>query len=130
FPITPTARTPRMLVRSKMTPDVITASPKTSLADALKLTRGNRIRHLPVVQKERLVGLVTDRDLRLAMPPVWAQDTDHAELREALNTRTVDSVMVTDIITTTPATPIEDAARQLYEHRIGCLPVLEGDEMV
>lgn len=119
-----------MLVRSKMTPDVITASPETSLADALKLTRGNRIRHLPVVKDGRLVGLVTDRDLRLAMPPVWAQDTNHAELRDALHTRTVDSVMTRDIITTTPTTPIEDAARQLYEHRIGCLPVLEDDELV
>lgn len=119
-----------MLVRSKMTPDVITASPDTSLADALKLTRGNRIRHLPVVENGRLVGLVTDRDLRLAMPPVWASDTDHAELREALNTRRVDSVMTTEIVTITGDKPIEDAARELYEHRIGCLPVMEGDELV
>jgi acetoin utilization protein AcuB len=119
-----------MLVRSKMTPNVVTASPQTTLADALKLTRGNRIRHLPVVENDRLVGLVTDRDLRLAMPPVWASDTDHAELRNALTTRTVREVMITGIITTTLDTPIEEAARQLYEHRIGCLPVLEDDEMV
>jgi acetoin utilization protein AcuB len=119
-----------MLVRSKMTPDVITATPETSLADALKLTRGNRIRHLPVVKNHRLAGLVSDRDLRLAMPPVWASDTDHAELRDALHTRTVGSVMVKDIITTTADTPIEEAARQLYEHRIGCLPVLEGDDLI
>src|SRR5688572_21012128 len=66
------AESPDMLVRNKMTPNVITASPDTNLADALKLTRGNRIRHLPVVENDRLVGLVTDRDLRLAMPPVWA----------------------------------------------------------
>lgn len=119
-----------MLVRHKMTANVITASPATSLADALKLTRGNRIRHLPVVDAGRLVGLVTDRDLRLAMPPVWASDTDHAELRNALLTKTVGEVMVTSIISTSPDTPIEDAARQLYEHRIGCLPVMEGDEMI
>src|SRR5688572_6109769 len=119
-----------MLVRAKMTPDVITASPDTSLADALKLTRGNRIRHLPVVQDGQLVGLVTDRDLRLAMPPVWASDTDHQDLRNALTTRTVGEFMVKAIITTTPDAPIEDAARQLYEHRIGCLPVLDAGEMV
>jgi acetoin utilization protein AcuB len=119
-----------MLVRSKMTPDVITASPDTSLADALKLTRGNHIRHLPVVQNGQLVGLVTDRDLRLAMPPVWASDTDHQDLRNALSTRTVGEFMVTAIITTTPDAPIEDAARQLYEHRIGCLPVLDAGELL
>jgi acetoin utilization protein AcuB len=119
-----------MLVRSKMTPDVITASPETSLADALKLTRGNRIRHLPVVENNRLVGLVTDRDLRLAMPPVYASDTDHADLRTTLTNRTVSEFMTVNIITTTPDAPIETAARLLYEHHIGCLPVMEDDEMV
>ena len=119
-----------MLVRNKMTPNVITAAPDTTLAEALKLTRGNRIRHLPIVQNERLVGIVTDRDLRLAMPPVWASDTDHHELRNALNTRAVREVMVTTIITTESDAPIEEAARKLYEHRIGCLPVLEDDELV
>lgn len=119
-----------MLVRSKMTSNVITASPETTLADALKLTRGNRIRHLPVVADTRLVGLVTDRDLRLALPPVWASDTDHAQLRDAFNTKQVKEVMVTEIITTSPDSPIEDAARKLYEHRIGCLPVLENDQLL
>lgn len=119
-----------MLVCNKMTADVITASPDTTLADALRLTRGNRIRHLPVVENNRLVGLVTDRDLRLAMPPVWANDTNHADLRNTLTTRTVGEFMVTAIIAISPETPIEDAARKLYEHRIGCLPVLDGDEMV
>jgi acetoin utilization protein AcuB len=113
-----------------MTSNVITASPETTLADALKLTRGNRIRHLPVVDNNKLVGIVTDRDLRLAMPPIWASDTDHALLRDALVTKQVEEVMVTEIITTSPTTPIENAARKLYEHRIGCLPVMEGDELV
>lgn len=119
-----------MLVRSRMTADVITASPNTSLADALKLTRGNRIRHLPVVEHGQLVGLVTDRDLRLAMPPVWASDTDHEDLRHALSTRTVGEFMIKAIITITPDAPIEDAARELYEHRIGCLPVMEHGDMI
>jgi acetoin utilization protein AcuB len=119
-----------MLVRSKMTPKVITAAPTTTLADALSVTRGNRIRHLPIVENERLVGLVTDRDLRLAMPPMWASDANHAELREAMHTRTVSEVMIKNIITTSPDMPIEDAARSLYEHRIGCLPVMEADEMI
>ena len=119
-----------MLVRSKMTPNVITAAPTTTLADALSLTRGNRIRHLPIMEKDQLVGLVTDRDLRLAMPPVWASDADHNELRDAMHTRTVAEVMVKNIITTTPDTPIEEAARSLYEHRIGCLPVMQDDEVI
>ena len=117
-----------MLVRSRMTADVITASPNTTLAEALTLTRSHRIRHLPIVQDGRLVGVVTDRDLRLAMPPIWAEQQD--ELRRALREKTVGEVMVTSIITTDPDTPIEQAAKLLYEHRIGCLPVMKDQTLL
>lgn len=117
-----------MLVRSRMTAHVYTASPATTIAEALTVTRRHRIRHLPVLEGDKLVGLVTDRDLRLAMPPIWAEQRE--ELHAILHNKQVGEVMVSPIITTTPDTPIEDAARRLYEHRIGCLPVLEGDRLV
>jgi acetoin utilization protein AcuB len=117
-----------MLVRSKMTHDVITASPDTTLAGALKITREHRIRHLPIVQDGRLVGLISDRDLRLATPPVWA--ADQAELLQALDTHTVGEHMVTAIISIAPNAPIEEAAQLMYTNRIGCLPVLDGDLLV
>jgi acetoin utilization protein AcuB len=118
-----------MLVRSKMTRDVITVSPDTSLAQALEITRGHRIRHLPVVNSNgKLVGLISDRDLRLATPPVWA--ADHAELLKALHTRTVGDHMVSKIIGIAPGAPIEDAAQLMYNNRIGCLPVLDNGELV
>jgi|SoiMethySBSTD1v2_1073268.scaffolds.fasta_scaffold522291_2 acetoin utilization protein AcuB len=118
-----------MLVRSRMTADVVTTSPATTIAEALALTRKHRIRHLPIVADERLVGLVTDRDLRLAMPPNWA-DQQGNELRDALRNKTVGEFMVTNIVTTAPEAPIEQAARLLYEHKIGCLPVMSGDNLV
>lgn len=119
-----------MLVRSRMTPDVYTVSPDTTIADALNITRSHRIRHLPVLSEGRLVGLVTDRDLRLAMPPIWAEQRD--ELKRALHSRTVGEVMVSEreIITSTPDTPVEEAAKLLYEKRIGCLPIMQGDALV
>jgi acetoin utilization protein AcuB len=119
-----------MLVRSRMTPDVYTVSPDTTIAEALNVTRSHRIRHLPVLSEGRLVGLVTDRDLRLAMPPIWADQRD--ELKSALHTRTVGEVMVQDkdIITAPPVTPVEEAAKLLYENRIGCLPIMDGAELV
>ena len=118
-----------MLVRSRMTADVVTASPGTTIAEALSLTRKHRIRHLPIVADDRLVGLVTDRDLRLAMPPIWAEHHDD-ELRDALRSKTVAEFMVTSIVTITPEAPIEQAARLLYEHKIGCLPVMSDDRLV
>lgn len=117
-----------MLVRTRMTPNVHTASPDTTIAEALMLTRAHRIRHLPVVADDRLVGLVTDRDLRLATPPIWAEERD--ELKQQLHSRRVGEVMVKEIITTSPVTPIEEAAKQLYENRIGCLPVMDDDRLV
>ena len=118
-----------MLVRSRMTADVVTASPATTLAEALALTRKHRIRHLPVVADDQLVGLVTDRDLRLAMPPIWAEQQGD-EIRDALRNKTVAEFMVKTIVTTAPEAPIEQAARLLYEHKIGCLPVMSGEKLV
>ena len=117
-----------MLVRTRMTEGVVTASPEMTLAEALALTRQHRIRHLPVMEGGKLIGLVTDRDLRLAMPPIWADERD--ELREQLTRRRVGELMITELITATPDTPVEDAARQLYQNRIGCLPIMEGEELV
>jgi acetoin utilization protein AcuB len=111
-----------------MTPSVTTASPDTTLADALATVRAHRIRHIPVLRAGRLVGIVTDRDLRLAMPPVWAPDRE--ELTEALRTRRVEEVMTPNVVTIGADTPIEEAARQMLTNRIGCLPVMEDGALV
>lgn len=117
-----------MLVRSRMAQRVITVAPDTPIADALALARKHRIRHLPVVQGERLVGLVTDRDIRLAVPPMWADQ--RGELQDALRTRTVQEVMTRELVTAHPDMPIEEAGKLLYAHRIGSLPVVTGDALV
>ncbi|MEX0893415.1 MAG: CBS and ACT domain-containing protein [Gemmatimonadota bacterium] len=117
-----------MLVRARMTRDVITASPDTTLAQALNLLRAKEFRHLPVLEDGALVGLVSDRDLRMAMPPIWAEEQE--ELRRALDEKTVGHVMTTELITVPPDTPIEEAAKLLYQHHIGCLPVLEDGALI
>lgn len=117
-----------MLVAAHMSAEVYSVTPDTTIGQALSVTRAQRVRHLPVIDDDRLVGLVTERDLRLAAPPAWA--TDGEELRAALNTKTVSEVMVSHVITTAPGTPIEEAAKLLYENRIGCLPVVEKERVV
>ena len=120
-----------MLVRSRMTANVFTVTPDTVLGDALQLVREHNIRHLPVVENGELVGLVSDRDLRLAAPPALASDVDYKALRSTFEEKKVSDVMTAhEIIGTTEITPIEDAARLMYEHRIGCLPVMRGSELV
>lgn len=106
-----------MLVRGRMTRDVVTVPPSAKVVDALGTLDANNIRHLPVLDGGRLVGIVSDRDLRMAL----SGDVDAA---------TVADVMTHDPLTVPPTTPIEDAARTLSEHRIGCVPVVENDEVV
>ena len=117
-----------MLVRSRMTRDVITASPTMTLAEAVAVTRRHRIRHLPVVQNGRLVGVASDRDLRLAIPPQGSMPEE--ERRRLLETTRVGDVMVKDVITISPDAPVEEAAALLAEHKIGCLPVLMDGQLV
>lgn len=117
-----------MLVRSRMTPTVATASPDTTLAEAIGTMRVHRIRHLPILDRGRLVGIISDRDLRLAMPPAWASGQEL--LLQELRQRTVAEIMTGNVITVTPDTPLEEAARHLYANRIGCLPVMDGALLV
>jgi acetoin utilization protein AcuB len=117
-----------MLVRSRMTSHVHTVTPTTTIADALALARAERIRHLPVVEQQRLVGIVTERDLRSAVPPAWADDRE--EYKRSVTSKRVREVMTSAVITAAPTTPVEQASQLMYENRIGCLPVVDGHQLV
>src|SRR5687768_3948245 len=90
-----------MLVRSRMTANVLTVTPTTTLGEALRITREQGIRHLPVVDNGKLVGLLSDRDLRLAAPPAWASDTDYAQLRATFVEKKISDVMTAHTIIST-----------------------------
>lgn len=116
-----------MLVRSRMSSHVLTVTPTSTIADALTLARAERIRHLPVVDAGRLVGIVTERDLRSAVPAAWA---DADEYRKTIASKIVRDAMTAAVITATPTTPVEEASKMMHENRIGCLPVIDGQELV
>jgi acetoin utilization protein AcuB len=114
-----------LLVRDSMTQEVVTVAQETTAAEALALCRMNRIRHLPVLQGGRLVGVISDRDLRAATPALG--DPARAE---ALHRLRVADEMARDVVTARPEDPIEDAAMAMYERKIGCLPVIDGEDLV
>jgi acetoin utilization protein AcuB len=114
-----------LLVKDSMTREVATLSPQTTAGEALALCREKRIRHLPVLEGGRLVGIVSDRDLRLATPALG--DAGRAE---ALGKISVSEVMARAVATARPDDPIEEAANAMRERKIGCLPVLEDDRLV
>jgi acetoin utilization protein AcuB len=112
-----------MLVRKHMKKDPVTITPDDSLAEALRLTREHRTRHLPVVLSSgELTGIVSDRDIRLAMPsPLAVADAERVDFLERTS---IAEVMSRDVITVTAGETVEDAAKLLYRHRIGALPVV------
>jgi acetoin utilization protein AcuB len=118
-----------MLVEKRMKPDPITVGPQDSFRHAMNLIRQRGIRHLPVVEGGRLVGIVTDRDIRQASPSS-ATSLEMHELHYLLEKLKVCDVMTTNVITVAPETPIDEAARLMLQHRIGSLPVLRGKDLV
>jgi acetoin utilization protein AcuB len=118
-----------MQVERRMNANPITVSPEDSFRHAMTLIRQRGIRHLPVVEEGRLVGIVTDRDLRQASPSP-ATSLEIHELHYLLQRMKVREIMTTKLLTVTPDTPIEQAARLMLEHKIGGLPVLRADRLV
>lgn len=112
-------------VRDAMTRDVVTVGSEESAARAWGLCRERNIRHLPVVEGERLVGIVSDRDLRDLSPP-----RDTADQENTLGWVQIRDMMSTGVVTAHPLDTIEHAAKVIYENRFNCLPVVADDEIV
>jgi len=119
-------------IKEKMQKNPVTISAEASFYEARAIIRDKGIRHLPVVDKDhRLVGLVTDNDIRGAAPSDATSLSVH-ELHYLLGKLKVTAFMTpkNKLITITPETIIERAAQLLHEHKVGCLPVVEGDKLI
>lgn len=118
-----------MYVQQFMTSQVFTVTPNESIINAINLMKTKKINRLPVVSGGKLVGLVTDGDLRAASPS-QATTLSKFEMNELLSKVTIKEVAVKKVLTCTPETLIEDAALILRDNRIGALPVIEDDKVV
>ncbi|MDN9011256.1 CBS and ACT domain-containing protein [Brevibacillus laterosporus] len=115
-----------MRLEDFMRKQVVTATATTSIGEALTLLKQNRIRHLPVLDNQILVGIVSDRDLRDALPSsLYARADDHI-----IMTKPVQEIMNTEVITAHPLDFLEEAAKTMYEYKVGSLPVLEENKLV
>ncbi|PYE52901.1 CBS domain-containing protein [Deinococcus yavapaiensis] len=113
-----------MLVRDWMTANPVTVTPDTAVLDALKILKERGFRRLPVMEGGRLIGIVTRKDLKDAMPSkattlsVW-------ELNYLLSKLTVSEVMARPVVTAVEGEYMEDAALRMQEHDVGGMPVLD-----
>jgi acetoin utilization protein AcuB len=117
-----------MFVSNSMTRKVITVEPDDGIFKAQELMAKNKIRHLPVTESgKRLIGVVTDRDIRSALPykffksaPSETEKKNFAELK-------IKDIMTKDPITISPAYTIQDALLVIQDARVGALPVVKED---
>ena len=115
-----------MTVADIMSTDVVTLIEDETLADAKRCMDRGRIRHLPVLRGQKLVGLVTHRDLLAASFSIFAE-VEPAEQRRVFVTVPVVEAMHRDVITIGPDATVADAAHTLLENKWGCLPVVNDD---
>lgn len=110
-----------MLARDIMTQKPITVQPQTRVREALEIMMNEDIRHVPVVEGNRLVGMVSDRDLRHLAFPMLLQDTDATPaLAQA-----VGDAMSGGVVNTTADADVDDVIDLLLEHKVGALPVVD-----
>jgi len=106
-----------MKVKNWMITEVVTISPEKSVEDALQLMKIHSIRHLPVVEGEKLLGLVTESSLR----PYLFNEKLKMSIKE---------VMIINPIVIDPETSVDEAARLIYKYKIGGLPVVSQGKLL
>lgn len=111
-----------------MTPEPVTLGPEDTLMRAVELMRLKRIRRLPIVIGERLVGLVVEGDLKRAQPSTLSESQE--EFQQVMEGTTVSRIMIGKPITVADDVPLLDAAATLHETKYGALPVLREGRLV
>jgi len=115
-----------ILVKDYMVREVVTITPDTALIEAHRLMGVNRIRALPVMQNEKLVGIVTRTDVMNADPSCTNKDLQHAVAWQ-IESQKIEKIMTAPVMTIAPGAPITDAVKMLLENKIHALPVLNAE---
>lgn len=115
-------------VKDYMTPNPQTLTPDQTLLDADLLIRRSGVRHLPIVTDDRLVGLLTERDVRRYAPSIL--DSTPEEYNRIFENTLVGKVMTKEVTTIAPEAPLAEAATLMVAQHRGCLPVMDGERLV
>jgi len=118
-----------MFVRDVMTTNVVTVPSTTSIYDARNIMKAHKFRRLPVVDKGRIVGLVTDHSLD-QVSPSKATSLSVWELNYLLAKTTLKDVMIKNVLTVAPDATVEEAVVLAQTNKVGCLPVVEEGKIV
>ncbi|MGM0215149.1 CBS and ACT domain-containing protein [Enterococcus sp. AZ109] len=118
-----------MSVKDFMSANLVVVDPKTKIFDAVDLMKQHDIHRLPVVENNKLVGLITEGTIQEALPSK-ATSLSVYEANYLLNKTVVADVMIKDVKTIHPEAQLEDAVYAMRENNIAVLPVLDNDQIV
>jgi CBS domain-containing protein len=117
------------LVREYMMSALTTITKDASLLDAAMTMRRSSIRHLPIVDGDHLVGIITERDVLRCSPSLLSEITQD-EYNAIFENTPIARVMTRDPISVAPDSPIRDAVALMMDRKMGCLPVVENGRLV
>ena len=115
-----------MVVSDIMRTVLVTVTMDHTIDQAREIMKMKHIRHLLVMDGSKLVGIVTDRDVRFHLSPRVDTPIESKSDRASLESK-LHQVMTRELITVSADTPVAEAASLILEHKIGCLPVLDRD---
>ena len=116
-----------MFIDQSMTREVISVGPETLIPEAHALMIKNGIRHLPViVEDDLLVGIVTDRDIRSAMPSTVLSEDEKTDEQKRLAAMQVKDIMTANPVTVSPSDTLADALLMMQDFKVGAFPVVDG----
>lgn len=117
-----------MFVSERMSTDLITVEPEVSIAEARDIMVKNNIRHLPVVYGDgKLAGIVTDRDIRDAMPSVLLKKPDYEATLKKIGIHPVADIMTKEPLTIYAYYTIQDTLLVMQKKKVGALPVIDDE---
>lgn len=122
------AQARRMTVADAMTKDPVTIGPEDSLIKAVEVMRKRKIRRLPVVVADTLVGLLAEGDLKRAQPSALSDSEE--EFHQVMEETPISRIMIQRPLTTTEDVPLVDAAQTLHTTKYGALPVLRDGKLI
>ncbi len=115
-----------MIVEEIMQTEVFTLHPENTVGDAVRLMREHKIRHLPIINDEKVVvGIVTGHDLKNALPSCLREEPN-----AAIYDAPIEEIMIKNPIIGHPLDFVEEVAVTFYSNKISCLPIVSGGHLV
>lgn len=116
-------------VRDYMTAEPQTLDVQSTLLDAVLMMRRSELRHIPILENGQVVGVLSDRDVARFAPSILVTLTAQ-DYNRVFEETAIAKVMSRNLISTTPDTKLSDVVHEFYTRKLGCLPVLEGGQLV